>query len=522
MNKVRSFVSFMKLRNNTKNVFDSGSNSSFIVPNMKDDNKYHEELARHQTEDQFIDNLDYIMSISDVELMVLEKHYSRKLLKLAEALKKYSKTNRQLITFLEYSKVVENLVDILAKTMECNKTTVVEHHGRKQNENFKAHEDHSLAYCVRVSQIFTSTIDIVYYATDSRLFRRKFHEYNGTNLLLTYIMNGEFVADSVLAADINITSNYHILDTLRHLICSIQNVSKTNILDSRFVTEVLYTFSENVKCLEDQLIIGYMILSKVIMESQMDHLSHLKYIVEKLVYFIKIAANSIEKTDYVRRVSLELEKDLQSSACLITYGNLKVDIVEVLDTIYELNVCGFVKSKETTIFEDLKKIILTGNDTEAEYSVKLLFKFTFDPYICKILALDEQLKSIIKKIILYQYPNKNLIRFCEGFLWCTENVNKRLFRSSLKSNRIGSTRNDSFYSRHRKSSEFKRRIKILISYETSNLEFCIKFKNELKNFGIKVWLYDEHIQDYSLDKTMLAIQNSDCILICKIIINLKR
>jgi hypothetical protein len=55
---------------------------------------------------------------------------------------------------------------------------------------------------------------------------------------------------------------------------------------------------------------------------------------------------------------------------------------------------------------------------------------------------------------------------------------------------------------------------VMISYNTASRDLCIKIKDKLESFGIKVWMDITDIHGSSLDSMAKAVEQSFCVLIC--------
>ncbi len=137
-----------------------------------------------EMEDDFNQNLKYIIDIKDSDTTVIDRKYIKKMQSIVENLKRYSYKNPKLITFMEYSKVSEQFILLMFEYLSCHQMSVVEYYGRKQTELFSAHLDHQLVYCLKGHQIFYNALICVLYASESDLFNRNFNLNEGVSLYL--------------------------------------------------------------------------------------------------------------------------------------------------------------------------------------------------------------------------------------------------------------------------------------------------------------------------------------------------
>ncbi len=165
-----------------------------------------------EMEEIFNENLKYILNIKDSETTVLDSKYLKKMQYIVDNLERYGYTNPNLITFMEYPKIPEQFILLIAEYLSCHQMSVVEYYGRKQIELFTAHLDHPLVYCLKGHDIFYNSLICVLYASESDLFNRIFNQKEGVSLYLKVADNNKKVLFIVF---INLPWAKYILSTFK-------------------------------------------------------------------------------------------------------------------------------------------------------------------------------------------------------------------------------------------------------------------------------------------------------------------
>lgn len=289
------------------------------------------------------------------------------------------------------------------------------------------------------------------------------------------------------------------------------NLNKSVRLDTKIANKIMLSYLKEAKLYlndEDQFL-AYIFLSKNLNERELQNLPDIALYLANLVNLAKISADQIgaERENTVR-VECDIDNDRISNVLVLTYKEILITLVELLETIYnlcmneEIRYYLFSRSK---LKEYLKTIILYGNEIEAEYCVKLLLLVSFSAKLIGIIKDDQILMSIIKKILIYQYPNENLKRYSEGLIWkINQTSDEGMASLETIKKKISSTSSSDLYAK-----------KVLISCDPENRDICMSIEKELKNRGYKVWFKDHKKSQYDLDTSLLAIEKSNYILLCK-------
>lgn len=148
---------------------------------------------------------------------------------------------------------------------------------------------------------------------------------------------------------------------------------------------------------------------------------------------------------------------------------------------------------ETHLMKDrLRTIVYKGNDTEIEYSLKLLHQLCFDERILQDVYQDKKFYKQIKSLKDNVFTTPNVHKQCEGILWIID--------KKIKTNLVV---------------EEKTIKQIMISYNRESRDLILDIKKELENFlkGFKIWIDVEDIHGSSLESMAKAIEQSEIVII---------
>lgn len=407
-----------------------------------------------------------------------------------------SHVNNQFIeVFVRFEKIIESFQKI------------VHHYTNVFKEN-------SLSVCSKLDlTVFSHTVTILLNSSnESKLFRNKFHEYDGTKVLLSFTNDDDLMekCQSLKRKDVNINGREPSI--LRAIVATLFNLSfvaesRTFDFDNMNATAIIINFLNNKSIDDDFRICSYLILANILSNKEIETLPHSKVAINGIIQLVKTAARSIG-TRVLKRIQIQTEingEDLNAAdLCVIESTWYNWHIGEVLHGLYRMSVNDKIKSEIfDSIKDDARIIILNGTDHEKVFTLQLLCQLCFDEKNCKKLKEDKQLFSFIQ-------------RNAEGVESKIKNIKylaKCILRSmdKLKSGDEMSRQNSSS-SKNMVDDEKKKHI--MISYNRETRETCLKMKEKLVQNGFKVWIDVEQIQGSSLDSMAKAIENSFCVLIC--------
>ena len=197
------------------------------------------------------------------------------------------------------------------------------------------------------------------------------------------------------------------------------------------------------------------------------------------------------------------------------FQGFKLDLRELLDIAYNLEGLEY---NRPSVYQSLKTIMLCGKDVELAATTRILLQYSFIPELRKTMARDDVLLKTLKKILIYNYPNKRLLSCCDGLIWRLESLLPKLTDNEDQisvNNSLVVRAIDPFhftFGTHKNMSGKK----LFVSHEYHDRMICKSIGNELKLWGLVVTLNNEEVHDeYSFEKIALAISKSDLVIICK-------
>jgi hypothetical protein len=515
MNKLTNLVSSIKVKSQTS--FDSEESQKIFKSSPQSRLNLIDYFKILELEDKLKNLIDYIMQVKSYQQVVYDDDFPHKISKLNNTLKlERDKITGHLFSMLDYAKVVEHFISLLQMTQDCNRVTIIEYHGRRQDKNLKLHEDHHLIICMRASKVYNNLIKLIVSLSDvSALFRKQFDQKGGTNLIIDYFANASFLSDCHLVTQIT-NKNSIVNNLIENKLLIIRNLSRTiNFEETKKekCAKLLKSLVENYKLKNEYAMIAYNQLAKLVNDFEINNLPEINLIVEKLMELTKTTVTSLENHEKTLRVEYDFDEwdDKKSEVAKVPKCDFNYNLIDLLMTIYYMNKNDKFRYESFTKYrlsDDLKKIILSGNDVEAEYAILLLLEYSFDDRLGPILALDEILIAVIKKILIYKYPNVKLNKYCESFIWIIDNKYGMLATNSLVPLNI----------RFKNSFTQPKQIKkIFLNCDIKSRKIAIRIENVLKGSGYKVWYMDEKMQEYSLKKQILALESSDSIIMSNFI-----
>ena len=211
--------------------------------------------------------------------------------------------------------------------------------------------------------------------------------------------------------------------------------------------------------------------------------------------FIKTCATDFKNGSFKRDDRLMyFNNELKTvKSHIITFDKVPTASSTVLRAIYKLALNDKFRTDiyfDHHIKEDLKVILLKGNEFENEYALDIFIQFSFNEKIAQDLAKDEEIKKCIDSSNINARVKNKL-----------DTLNWNLFKKSSKES--NKTETDSDQQKH-----------IMISYNTSNREMVLKIKEKLEALNYKIWIDINDIHGSSLESMAGAIENSFVVLIC--------
>ncbi len=449
--------------------------------------------------------VDYLVSknfqdIKNIESIVSDKKCSRYLKKINTILLNNVDCVQDLFALIEYPKVMELLTSLFMSSISCTPISIVDFFGRAQNKHLKLHNDHNLEVCVKISFLFLDLSEcIVIMSEMSKVFRKFFHERGATQCMIKYLSNKSFLDDCGIIQKFD--QNYP-MRILINIVIIMYNLTRTVSFKKTDTVPVMLFYSQVFRS-EEHLILSYMILTKCLNENKLNELPSNKDVLKTLVKMLKQFGSSLRNMKSTRTiVELELENYFLKKypVSVVVYHNFNFNLIEIINALYAFNMSDQTKRElflDKELVENLKQIVILGNEIEVEYATKLLFQFAHDDSISQSFLRDKEFNDLIQNISNKGYENSNLKKYCQSIIWL---MNKKSIQNCVKYNH--ETIQDRTY-------------KIVISSDIHSRKFCLDLKYLLQNEGKNVYFRDESLIGYDLEEILAEIIQSDQVIICK-------
>ena len=296
MNTLTNLVSSIKVKSQSN--VDSGDKSQFLKSSPQSRLNLIDYFKILELEDKLKNLIDYLMQVKSFQQIVYDDDFPHKISKLNNTLKlERDKITGHLFSMLDYVKVVEHLIGLLQMTQDCNRVTIIEYYGRRQDKNLKLHEDHHLIICMRASKVYNNLIKLIVSLTDvSTLFRKQFDQKGGTNLILDYFANPSYLSDCHLITQIT-NKNLIVNHLIENKLLIIRNLTRTisfEDVSKEKCAKLLKSLVENYKLKNEYAMIAYSLLAKLLNDFEISNLPEINSIVEKLIDLTKTTVNSLE------------------------------------------------------------------------------------------------------------------------------------------------------------------------------------------------------------------------------------
>lgn len=209
----------------------------------------------------------------------------------------------------------------------------------------------------------------------------------------------------------------------------------------------------------------------------------------------KTGGDTVDPRLVRRQTVFESDPNQYEVICVRDKSMFRWSFIELINALYRISVNDTLKY---LIYNDLKmdkclrNVILSGNEVEAYYGIKLLWQLCFDKRVCNQVTSDTELVNFIRSKLLVKNQPTQLITVSEGLLWLVSGHEQ--FNSTR-------TNNNQEQNKH-----------IMISYSKVHRDVCLSIKKELEKMGHKVWIDVQNISGSSLGSMAEAIEDSFCVI----------
>ena len=238
-------------------------------------------------------------------------------------------------------------------------------------------------------------------------------------------------------------------------------------------------------------------------DKQIETLTEIHSYSDYFIGLMKNCAESITNNKVNRSKRLVITDDNISDEfviCIKDSKNILTGLIVIFEGFYNLSVNDTLRSR-IYFNEDFKKnfkiILFHANLFEQKLCLRVLSQLTFNEIIADEVKCDPELTSYINKN-LDQTTDENIKKYCNQINW---NIYKEE-QQEIVLQQI-ETQADEKSEKH-----------IMISYNSTTRELCLKIKDKLEHNGYKVWIDVTDIHGSSLDSMAKAVEGSSCVLIC--------
>jgi hypothetical protein len=489
------------------------------------------DVGNQESEITLNECISYLNGIKDANIIISDDKCFDKLDEICNIAINMYMGDEAICTTLSEKDFSDFLIKMLKTCLQPIKTLVKVFDGQRGRANLKnkRYSSEYLYFALRAYFFLNCVNRLIWYLTNfSTQFRIKFHEKDGSKLLLDYLSDHDFLSNCKSFVIVGQDTD-QIVPFFNSIIGSLHNLSKSFQFTDLKATDIILSFSKiiryNYENCNSCLMFSYMTLANILTDKEIDELPDTILIVKKLVDLISKCAEQLEKNTQ-SRVEIELEDGEFYDVCIIHDNETHWDIVELLSSLYHISVNDKIKQKifdEFNIKHFIEKIIFFGNYIEKEYSIRLLYQLSFDYNIAKLINSRKKLLTYIDHLLKEENISKNLADYCCGILW---NIDNKLKRENMASNaraaptikRASSTvesmnsirkqlslnvdvKNETFIKSLEILSEIKNgtsstsqpqspkeKCQLMISYNSNSRDLCVKIKNILERLEYKVML----------------------------------
>jgi hypothetical protein len=250
-----------------------------------------------------------------------------------------------------------------------------------------------------------------------------------------------------------------------------------NKSDWREINSISVLLSSLRKSTERLKIYIYMAIANIADDKEIEELSEIQSSIDTFVGLANTCANDL-KNGIEQRTKQQFTDDDDHRVLVFnvlyvldTNVNATIAITGTLLAIYRLSINP--KSKlnvynKVNFKESLKIFMSLGNEIEKLYALQIIAQLIFDNQVLNDMIKDEEICSIIKQISENSSIQlEKLKTIAKQIIWSIE--------ENKKTNEI-------------KSNENKSQGHIMISYNTSSRDLCLKIKDELEKDNHIVWI----------------------------------
>ena len=270
----------------------------------------------------------------------------------------------------------------------------------------------------------------------SKEFKYKFYDSKGFEAILGYIKDEQFLQSCIrLKYRVEKKSQPEPgVYFLRSLIGTINNVSKIaddikQNLHEIDAAKIIMKFAVIMKDFPSHRMSAYMAAANILNDNEIETLPDTKIVVKQIMSLINICTNALKMKKGIQRdkVSIDGQRERNEIVFIVSINMSNYHIIELLQVLYRISVNDKIKTELFESFklnEHLEILILEGNLTEKEYSLRCLWQLCFQASIAQQVLENKKLYEYITYDLMKpEIDNKNIHKFCNGIIWSVENSN---------------------------------------------------------------------------------------------------
>ena len=511
------------------------------------------EETNHGLKEEDLDLLDRLYAPDNAEIIYKYKTSIKYLCQLKEPqlvltygkshrvigfLKDNSENNDELVAcVLEEKSIVDVFVSSLAYYLEELKVFLGSY---SKSSLSKLLQDDVQLYLEKFDFVIELIILIRNLTNKSKTLCYRFHDNHGTQVIFDYLVDDNLVKrlfkfkqrSSANTKDIGINFLLGLLGTLLN-ISYIADYRKKDFEELKVTEKVIHLVDLVKKC-DNARLLAYVILSNVVNENEIETSLDTRHAIEDLMSLIRAGVDAIVQKENLKRIRVDVDFDedneIFEDVCSI---NDDWNILDLLLALYRLAINDNLKLvifRDFNIKIELEKIFLNGNDTEKEYSAKLLWQLCFDKTVAKDVQESETLFAYIQSIAERNTSKRKLRFYCKGIIWSISRYEKnsqlleltksatnimiRTILPTIPLNLKELVAKNPQLQEQQKPIQSSKGKHIMISYNSQSRDDCLKIKAALEKLGHTIWIDVEDISGSSLEAMANAIENSKCVLMC--------
>ena len=420
--------------------------------------------------------IKYLIGINDAAKIVLDPRAS-------VALDYF----RQASSDFEIISKFMNVIEIFSNVLSYTKKDLISYVNTYETLNELKDANGVEKLYISQFQLSFKTVLICWNASNrSKEFKYKFYDCKGFEAMLSYISDETFVKNCTRFKFPNtkrVNSNEQPgVRFLRAIIGTMNNVSKIaddvkQSMNKLNAAQIIMKFAINMKEYLSHRMSAYMAAANILNDNEIETLPDTKLVVHDIISLISVCSNALKTKKGIQRdmVTIDGKNERRETVFIVSTNLSNYHIIELLQVLYKIAVNDTIKMELFDSFKlsvHLEILILEGNLTEKEYSLRCLWQLCFQASIAQRVHENKKLYEYICELVSSE--NTNVQKFSNGIIW------------SIDRTKPQETKDDQI--QNSPTNEKKTKQHIMISYNSYSRELCMNVKRELENLEYKIWI----------------------------------